>query len=361
MEIQSELNLQFRHNTKTLAALLLALAQAKNEATKLYILPHHRADGDAIGSAFGLNIACQKLGLKSEVLLAEPVPPMYAYLSLPDYAVLDTEAKAAQFVDKLTQEQAYVCLIDNSAPETRLGVRFALWQVCQEERRLIIDHHVSDITAGERYDIAANEIACSGMVAELIILLEKQSGQSLLDANLANCLMTGIITDSGQLSYAATSAQTYLLMAILKQHGADQELINRVHYHTMSVAKLKMIALAFSQTEFSYDNTCLVSHLTAEQIQQAQAGEVDLDGISSMLREVRSVKVAVLLRSTLKGNVLGSIRSTEAINCQNIAKQLGGGGHERASGFTIYNVTLEEAKAHFLSACKTELESEDAE
>lgn len=64
MEIQSELNLQFRHNTKTLAALLLALAQAKNEATKLYILPHHRADGDAIGSAFGLNIACQKLGLK---------------------------------------------------------------------------------------------------------------------------------------------------------------------------------------------------------------------------------------------------------------------------------------------------------
>lgn len=369
--------------------------QLDEQVSKVYILPHHRADGDAIGSAFGLKLALEKLNWTSEVVLEEEVTELYSYLNLPAYTVCATEAQAQALAQQVKAEKAYVCLVDNSAPESRLGTRKALFAACLEDRRIIIDHHVSDllqateskcqqaakqmaVQVAERsneelakqvtcpnsqhnFDIAPSEIACSGMIAELLLLLEQKSQQKLIDTQIANCLMTGIITDSGQLSYAATSSQTYLLMAILKQRGADQELINRLHYHTMSLAKMQMIALAFSQTEFYYEKRCLVSTLSIEQLTACQAKEEDIDGISSMLRELKGVDVAVLLRSTMKGNVLGSIRSSEKVNCQKIAKSLGGGGHERASGFTLYNMDLKTAKKQFVAACQGSLGSKNAE
>lgn len=405
--------------------------QLDEQVCKVYILPHHRADGDAIGSAFGLKLALEKLNWTSEVVLEEELTELYSYLNLPAYTVCATEAQAQALAQQVKVEKAYVCLVDNSAPESRLGTRKALFAACLEDRRIIIDHHVSDfLQATEKeadkatdkltdnvpdnlldnviekeadkatekeaeskcqqtskqmavqiseqsnedlakqvtcpnsqhnFDIAPSEIACSGMVAELLLLLEQMSQQKLIDTQIANCLMTGIITDSGQLSYAATSSQTYLLMAILKQRGADQELINRLHYHTMSLAKMQMIALAFSQTEFYYEKRCIVSTLSIEQLTACQAKEEDIDGISSMLRELKGVDVAVLLRSTMKGNVLGSIRSSEKVNCQKIAKSLGGGGHERASGFTLYNMDLKTAKKQFVAACQGPLGSKNAE
>lgn len=361
-ELQNALLLEFRQNTEALAAFFWHEGQklAEKKPT-IYILPHHRADGDAVGSAFALQIALERLGWQATAVMAETVPELYEYLDLPEHLVCPTETEAQTLAQKLRTENAYVCLVDNSAPETRLGARSLLWQTASEDRRFIIDHHVSDFAANSKFDIAAEEIACSGMVTELLLLLEAKCQQKLIDKQVAACLMTGIITDSGQLSYAATSKQTYLLMAILKDRGADQELINRLHYHTMSQAKMRIIALAFSQTEFHYDKRCLVAQLSAKQILEAQARDVDIDGISSMLREVAGVDIAVLLRSTQKGNVLGSIRSTEQINCQPIAKELGGGGHERASGFTLYGLDLDTAKKKFLLACQNALGCENAE
>lgn len=361
-----ELCLQFRANTLALAELFIQqVKQAGANSPQLYILPHHRADGDAIGSSFALKLVLDKLGWQSEVVMAEAIPEMYTYLKLPAYTVCQDETQAKKLAEKLHKETAYVCLIDNSDPESRLGMRFALWQACSDDRRLIIDHHVSKLVAGAKnkghFDIAAEQIACAGMVTELLLLLEDKCQQKLIDKQIASCLMTGIVTDSGQLSYSATSSQTYLLMAILKNRGADQELINRLHYHTMSLAKMQMIALSFSQTDFYFAKRCLLATLSAEQIANAHAEEVDIDGISSMLREVQGVDVAVLLRSTMKGNVLGSIRSSEKVNCQQIAARLGGGGHERASGFTLYGLDLPTAKKQFIAACQPELGSENAE
>lgn len=362
----NELCLQFRANTLALAELFIQQGkQAGVTPPRLYILPHHRADGDAIGSSFALKLALDKLGWQSEVVMAETIPAIYTYLNLPTYTICQDEIQAKELAEKLHKEKAYACLIDNSDPDSRLGVRFALWQACLDNRRLIIDHHVSKLVnediSHEFFDIAAEQIACAGMVAELVLLLEDKCKRKLIDKQIASCLMTGIVTDSGQLSYSATTSQTYLLMAILKNRGADQELINRLHYHTMSLAKMQMIALSFSQTDFFFSKRCLVATLTAEQIANAQAQEGDIDGISSMLREVQGVDVAVLLRATMKGNVLGSIRSSEQVNCQQIAARLGGGGHERASGFTLYDLDLSAAKKQFIEACQPELGSENAE
>lgn len=363
MELKEpQLQWHWRRQTLLLAEHLLKIkaeAAAKGEKVHFYILPHHRADGDAIGSAMALQRALCREGFAAQAVFAEPLSGLYDYLDCRDYAVCATAEEAECWRERIIREKAYVCLVDNSAPSTRLGAREVLFNACLPARRIIIDHHISQFTASAAYDIAPDIVACCVQVSELLLALEAAENCHLIDKNTAECLMTGIVTDSGQLSYEAMSAQVYLIMAILKNRGADQELINRLHYHLCSRRQLQIEALAFTQTKYFFANRCLVAKLSAAQIQAVQATDQDIDGISSKLREVEGVEIAVLLRQTPKGNVIGSIRTSLTADAQKIALQLGGGGHKRASGFTIYNSTPEAAEPLFLQACREQLERTD--
>lgn len=319
---------------------------------RFYILPHHRADGDAYGSAFALAALLRKLSYYARVIVAEPIPELYNYLHFSEYEICATADEVAAFIAGAGNllADSYFCLTDNSEPETRLGARKELFFAVPEERRLIIDHHISAYQACNRFDIAPEKIACCEQVAELIMAFEELTGRTLLDKEMAEFLMTGIITDSGQLNYANVSAQTYLLMSWLKAAGARHELINTSHFHRSTLAKMRLQAYAVNNLQFAYGDRLVLAALPIEYVQEVGANEQDIDGISSWLRELQGVELAVLLRSTALGNVLGSLRSSDKVDAQSLAGLLGGGGHLRAAGFTLYGIDLQEAADKVLAA-----------
>lgn len=351
--------LELRENTLALLEHIKSLPAT----AQIYILPHHRADGDAYGSAFALDLLLGKLHFKAQVVLAEAVPDLYNYLDFPPYLVCsNTEEIQALLADlgaetnSTSWQETYCCLVDNSEPATRLGVRKDLFMSLPESRQLIIDHHVSSYQACKQFDIAPEKIACCEQVAELALACEKNLEQELMDQQMANFLMTGIITDSGQLNYAAVSSQTYLLMAWLKSRGAQHELINNLHFHKSSLAKMQLQAYVVNNMEFAYGGRLLIANLPIDYVLSVGATEQDIDGISAWLREVEGVEAAALLRSTSLGNVLGSLRSNASINVQSIAATLGGGGHVRAAGFTLYGMNLTQAQERLLEAAKNQFE-----
>ena len=134
---------------------------------------------------------------------------------------------------------------------------------------------------------------------------------------IADCLYTGISTDTGCFRYPNASANTYRIAADLLEHGANAAEINRLMFDTKSRAAVALLKRLYGNMEFHCDGKCAVFCLTNDVIAETGASEDDLDGVSAMVR---------------------------------VCAKFGGGGHKGAAGCSITG-ELEDVKARVVAAC----------
>ncbi|MBT9333160.1 DHH family phosphoesterase [Paracidobacterium acidisoli] len=299
--------MQTRHNIHEVGDAVLA-------RQRFLVSAHARPDGDAIGSMLACGMMLQQLGKQVDLVSCDPVPLIYWGLPCAQ-TIRQTGCVEGDY-------DAVILLECDGIERSRLhGL---------EDRFLInIDHHVSGRAFGDVNWIDTRASAVAEMVYELARLLGVP-----VNAEMATCLYTAVLTDTGSFCYDGTDAHTFELARELVRHGADPADIARHVYFSNPASKMLLLGAALSSLQ--REGRLAWLWVTRENMLRAGAAEEDCEGIVNYAIGIAGVDVAVFLRELSDGQVRLSLRSKgPTINVAGIAEMFGGGGHEHASGCTL--------------------------
>lgn len=302
-------------------------AQLLENHDNIIILVHANSDGDTLGCGYALLRALRKLGKKAEVLRPENVGKKYNYL-FDDLGKEDFEPEYVVSVDV-----ADVKLLENDVRE-----KYA------DRINLAIDHHPSNCVECEYLLLEDTAAAACEIVYKVIAEMDVD-----FDKKIADCLYTGITTDTGCFRYSNTTAQTYRMAANLVEHGADGAFINRIMFDTKTKSYVILERLVMDTLEMHFGGRCAMTHLTLDMYDKSGSDESETDPLASRTRQIEGVEVGVFLKEKSDGTFKISLRTLEPVNASEICRKLGGGGHARAAGCQI-DGPFESAREKIISA-----------
>lgn len=290
----------------------------------ILILTHSLPDGDTLGCGYALCRALRALGKRTDVACSDELPKKYAYLW--------------EGMERQDFEPQAIIAVD-LADAALLGDSLSLYA---GKIDLCIDHHPSNPLFAGATLLDPDAAAAAEIVCEVIQALDVP-----IDEAMANCLYTGISTDTGCFRFSNTTAKSHRIAAELIELGASYADINRIMFETKSASYLELQKLALDSLELHFDNLCAVISLTQEMFRVSGSNEVESEGIASLPRQIEGVMVGITLRERPGGQVRASVRTHAPLSAGDICKKLGGGGHPRAAGCR-FDCQMEEAKALIL-------------
>ena len=281
-------------------------------ADRILILLHQYPDGDTIGSGFALCHALQALGKTARVVCHDRIPDKYAYM--------------VSVVPQPDFEPEFICAVD-VADSVLLG---ASLQCYAERVDLCIDHHASH----REYEKHLLLDAAMGANAMNVLLVIEAMGVTV-DETIADCLYTGIATDTGCFKFSNTTPLAHRMAAQLMEAGAQAECINRTMFDIKSRARIQLEKMAMQSITFYDSDRVAMMVVTADMVRESGAAESDMEGLSPLTRQIEGVWVGVLLREKADGGYKVSVRTGSQADASAICKLLGGGGHVRAAGCSL--------------------------
>jgi bifunctional oligoribonuclease and PAP phosphatase NrnA len=280
---------------------------------RFVLTSHARPDGDAVGSSLAFGQILRSMGKQAEVVLRDGVPRIYHSLPYAD-KVVKAERVNGNY-------QAAIILECDSIQRTRL--------MGLEDRFLInIDHHATARPFAHVNWIDPKAVA----TAEMVYRLARKAGVAI-SAEVATCLYTAVLTDTGSFMFAGTNEHTFELARELVLAGADPARCARSIYFGHSNAKLRLLGAALSNLH--REGPLAWISVTQEQMERCQAKEEDCEGLVNYALSIHDVEVAAFLRELPGGKFRVSLRSKGGCDVAAIAERLGGGGHRCASGCSL--------------------------
>lgn len=292
-------------------------------APKLLTVCHESPDGDALGSLVSTTRALTAAGhdVVAYLSAAVPVPADLAFLA---DAVALTTTPPRDLGERL------VLALDCGSQE-RIGGAYSL--IGDGVVVVNLDHH-HDNTLFGTVDVVDPDSACTTqMVARLLEAMGIELAE--LDAQALEALYVGLVTDTGRFQYSNTSAAALRFAAQLVSCGVNPNAIFRRVFESVPAAKARLVGLATSRVRLELDGRLALAVVDLESFEAAGAREEHADGIVEVLRSIRGVEVACVLRERdAAPNVKGSLRGGGSFDVSAIARQFGGGGHPQAAGFS---------------------------
>lgn len=214
---------------------------------------------------------------------------------------------------------------------------------------LAIDHHPSQEFFAKETCLEADKAACG----EIIWRICGELGT--MDGEIAVPLYVAIATDCGCFVYANTTPHTHRAAAALMEQGIDFQALNKRHFRTKSVARMKLESLIIEHMHLYHNGTVAVAPISLELIARAGATSEDTDDIAAFLGQLKGVLHTATVREHEGGECRVSVRTkADELNATRVCARLGGGGHKAASGCTIKG-TVEEAERAILAAIDDQL------
>jgi phosphoesterase RecJ-like protein len=315
--------------TKTLQQAVEAIRRARSVVLATHVNP----DGDTLGSALAIALTLREMGKDAVVLSHDGVPEILRWMPGTDTVQTDTPRRDFDL--------AIVC--DTSAMD-RIGRAQAVIQSAPET--LCIDHHVAEGTIGSIRIVNAKAAA----TAELVYRLLGSLGAHI-SKETAECLLCGLITDTGSFRFMNVTPQTLRTSARLMEYGACPAEISELVFENRSVASLKLLGRALDSLETIEEGRIAWARITAADFQSLNATDADTEGIVTHVRSVKSAVAGLLFREVPDKKVRVSLRSRDGFDVNRVANAFGGGGHKLAAGCT-YDGPLDEAEKAIVAEVK---------
>jgi phosphoesterase RecJ-like protein len=298
------------------------IAKALDGARTVAVTTHINADGDAAGSVAAMVRLLPQLGIAAFIVNPTPWPAIFSFLKdgLDDRSGSGSEA--------LRSANAIISL--DVSDIRRLGSLAGAARALPGPR-IVIDHHVpTDEPAGDI--VLADTAACA--TGELLYDFAAVLDLSV-DLPVAEALYTAILTDTGGFRYSNTSPRAHAIAAQLIACGVDPELTYRRIYASLSPGRLRLLREALDTLGVDGEYGLAWVSVSNEALDRHGVSSDDLDGIVEHPRSVAGTRVALFFRDLGYGKVKVSFRSTGDVDVNALARQFGGGGHEKASGALI--------------------------
>jgi bifunctional oligoribonuclease and PAP phosphatase NrnA len=197
---------------------------------------------------------------------------------------------------------------------------------------MVIDHHPTNTRFGTVHLVAPRAAATVVIVDELLRRLGVP-----LDRDIASCLYVGLVTDTGRFQHASTDRAAMELGGRLLEAGVPHEELTRRLFGTRTVGELTLLARALGRLTFVPEARLVHAGVTTADLEEAGAGLEAAEAIIDVVRTTDVAEVAVVARQDVAaGGWRVSLRSRGGVDVGRVAETLGGGGHDRAAGFTGY-------------------------
>ncbi len=294
-------------------------ARLLKQQDNILILTHRSPDGDTLGSAYAVCRALRQMGKRANVICDDVITDKYSYL----YDGLDSTDFEPQFI-----------LAVDVADLRLLG---GLKNIYGERVDLCIDHHASNTGYAENL-LLEDRAACAEIIYELLKVLGTP-----IDKKIAECIYTGISTDTGCFRYSNVRAHTFETAAALMAAKPDIYSINRVMFEIKRFARLQLEAYLTRTMTFFAEGRIGICTIPSSIRQELSLTEDDVDDISGYARKIEGVELAAMLREQADGTVKISLRSGKVYDAGAICVALGGGGHFSAAGATVRGTPAEAA------------------
>lgn len=298
-----------RINVKECVALL-------KEHDNILILTHAHPDGDTMGCGYALCRALYKLGKICRVANADEIPRKFGYMY--------------DDVVQLEFKPDFVVAVD-VATDNLLGELQGKYHV-----DLCIDHHSTNTEYADNLLLEDVPAAC-----QIMFEVIKELGTEI-DSAIANCLYTGLTTDTGCFKYGSTTADTYRAAAELIDLGANNGKINRVMFETKTKTYARLERAALDSMRFYENEKICIIAITQQMYKDTGSSEQDTEAIAPLTRQIEGVEIGITVKEKADGTCKASIRTFESVNAAELANAFGGGGHAQAAACRL-NCGVEEA------------------
>jgi phosphoesterase RecJ-like protein len=288
------------------------------------MVSHVKPDGDTLGAGLALGLALKKLGKRVYYFQQDPVPRNLRFLP-------DTQFVSRELPADLPPNTLYV-FCDMS--DWRRAGEFL--PAIDRENMLDIDHHLGNSHFGKLNYVLEKECSTGTAVMHLLRALAVP-----IDRDIATCILTTIMTDTGGFMHSNASPEALELSAEMMRQGADKEAITEEIFLKKRVAATRLLGRIIDAMHFEDGGRYCYSHVDDEMLSKTGADGEDTEDTVNVLRGQEGVEVAALFKA-IEGEIRVSLRSSGRVNVQAAAALLGGGGHFRASGLT-YAGSLDDA------------------
>ncbi|MEJ2904460.1 DHH family phosphoesterase [Pedobacter panaciterrae] len=310
---------------------------------KIVITTHHKPDGDAMGSSLGLYAYLIQLGHHVKVITPTDYPYFLHWLPNNSDVIIYTEQP--EHSAELVADAAMIfCLDFNSL--TRINELGELVRA-SSAYKLMIDHHLEPEDFDDYRHWSISACAAAQLVYEFIV--DELGDGARMNKDIATCLYTGLMTDSGSFRFPSATSAVYRMAADLIDLGAEHWKIHQLVYDNATENRLRFLGHCISNKleilrEF---NTAIIS-VTKEELNEYNIATGDTEGIVNYALSINGIRLAAfIIERTDKVKL--SLRSTGDFPANEICKKyFNGGGHRNAAGgFSDKN--LEDTIAQFKS------------
>ena len=298
------------------------------------ITGHINPDGDALGSALAFKLILDSKGISSDVCfdIKGNIPSNLNHLPI---NLISNNA-----MNKY--ENVYVFDCGNSE---RLG---SLEEIAlKSDQVIVIDHHIEP-SFGDIQVIDSTAASTTQVLYREII-----SADIEIDKNIANCLMTGLITDTGRFQYSNTDYEVFQIASKLMLSGAELTSISDNIYGSIPMNAIKLQSEVLNRIKLFDDEELVVSYVLHEDYKKFNIESSEIDFLIDSIRLVKESNVALLLKEQDDKSFKGSLRSRTKLDVQKIASLFGGGGHKAASGFST-TLSMDEITTKIKNAIRSQ-------
>ncbi|MDD6429286.1 MAG: bifunctional oligoribonuclease/PAP phosphatase NrnA [Lachnospiraceae bacterium] len=280
---------------------------------------HIRPDGDCIGSVLGIynyiRTNYREIQIKAYL---EPIPFDFEFLSGSDKLI-----RANRFDN--TAFDLFICC--DCGDLGRLGDSSVYFS--NAKKTICIDHHETNGAFADVNYVFPEASSTCELVGQII-------DRERIDKKTAECLYTGMVTDTGLFQYNCTHSSTMEFAGFLMDKGIDFSYIVDHVFFTKSIKQLQMLGVGITNSKTYLDGRIIASYVTADQMKKYDAAPKNMEGVVSTLRSVEGVELAFFMYPTEDGSYKVSSRaSTDRVDLSALALKYGGGGHKRAAGFSM--------------------------
>jgi len=313
------------------------IERLEKETGKILVFTHENPDADGIGSMLGLYRFLKKKGKNVECAMKDPVPEVLDFL--PD----------VECIKRLTPDEKYdLAILVDAAGKFRAGVEVNAIEFVR------IDHHIGGDFYGGYDTIDTTAPSTTYIVATLL----KEWNENLIDEEIATCLYTGLITDTGSFRHNNVDDRAFEMARFLVKKGANPSFIASMVFERNKLSTIKLLQKTLSTLELYEEGKIASLIIERKALKECNAKEEETEGFVNYARSIKGVEIAFIMIQKEEPDLWRvSLRGKGNVDVREIATHFGGGGHKNAAGCRIRG-TKEEVKRKLIDRISKQLKKD---
>lgn len=313
---------------------------------KVVVVSHTNPDADAYGSSCGLALGLRAFG--------KDVSVYNDHGFIPRYQIIPGAEGVIKGAWPQLGPQDLLIVVDCGA-EDRVGDEL-VQHLRQASTVVNIDHHASNSLFGTINFVVEQSSSTCELIFEVLRSLEKETNrQDIITKSVAECLLSGIIGDTGSFRYPSTTPRTFRVAAELVERGARLDVLAQELFATQSIVALRLQSEALGAVRL-HPNGFAEVIVTQEMLKKHKAEILDAESLAERARDIEGVKVSALYKQDVDLWRI-SLRSRRGVvDVSTIAQNFGGGGHRAAAAFR-WREGLDSLQEKLQASIATALES----